>query len=86
MRTFLIAAVLVLFAAPALACRGTTEYPQTAERLKGTEMPADEKSEMTERLNKGWQLHSQGHQTGDMDAVSRSLRILDGVKDQLGQK
>ncbi len=85
MRTLLLAgACIVAISAPALACRGTTEYPQALEQLNQSKIPAERLKALMDKLSRGQAMHEQGHRQGDMGKIGQSLRILDGIKPGIG--
>ncbi len=86
MRTLLLAgACIVAISAPALACRGTTEYPQAFEQLNQSTIPAERLKALTDKLSQGQAMHAEGHRQGDGGKMGRSLRILDGIKAEIGK-
>ncbi len=86
MRTLLLAgACIVAISAPALACRGTTEYPQALEQLNQSTIPAVRMKDLMEQLSRGQAMHEQGHRQGDGGKMGRALRILDGIKAEIGK-
>ena len=86
MRLFLLTGVcLVLISSTALACRGTTEYPQTNQQLQSSTLPRESLDALLEQLSLGAVMHEEAHQQGDMSKMGESIRILDGVKKQLNQ-
>jgi hypothetical protein len=70
----------VLISAPALACRGTAEYPDLALRLAAADLPAAEKAGMTARFKEGEAMHQRGHELDDAALRQQSLDILDAIK------
>ena len=86
MRTLLLAgACIVAISGPALACRGTTEYPQAFEQLNQSKVPAERMKELMDQLSQGQVMHEEGHRQGDGGKMGRSLRILDGIKAEIGK-
>ncbi len=86
MRTLLLASALVVaISAPALACRGTAEFPQAAGEVTQSKISPERKAELMEQLSQGQSLHEQGHRQGDMGKLAESLRILDAVLAELGR-
>ncbi len=67
-------------ASGALACRGTAEYPQVAERLAAASLPADQRMSLARQLDEGRALHDRAHQQNDARSMQESLRILDRIK------
>ncbi len=85
MKTILFAsACLILVSGPALACRGTTEYPQALEQLNQSKVPAERMKELLDQLSQGQAMHGEGHRQGDMGKMGQSLRILDSIKPEIG--
>ena len=77
-------ACAALIASPALACRGTAEYPAARAQIAKADLTPAEKDTMSRRLDEGWALHHRGH--GELDAKLRrqSLEILDAIKARIG--
>lgn len=67
-------------ASSAFACRGTAEYPQTAQQLAAASLPGDQKMSLSRQLEEGRALHDRAHQQNDTRSMQESLRILDRVK------
>ena len=85
MRTLLLAgACIVLISGPALACRGTAEYPQAFKQLEKSNIPSERMKELMEQLSQGQSLHENGHRQGDMGKMGESLRMLDGIRGEIG--
>ncbi len=76
-------AFIVAIAGPALACRGTAEFPQAAGEVAQSKIPPERKKALTEQLRQGEAMHTEGHRTGDMMKLGESLRILDGILGQI---
>jgi hypothetical protein len=86
MRTLLLASTfIVVIAAPALACRGTTEFPQAFEQLEQSDISPERKKELGEQLSEGQSMHDDGHSQGDMGKMGGSLQILDEFLKEFGQ-
>ncbi len=84
MKVILTTAVAVLaLAGPALACVGTTEYPETAETLKQSTLTDERKAELEQALKQGWAMHSESHETGDGAKMGESMQILRGLQSQM---
>ncbi len=84
MRTLLLAsACMVLIAGPALACRGTAEYPQIFTQLEQSKSSPERVEALMAMLNQGQTMHKEGHRQGDMDKLLTSLRILDELKESI---
>ena len=85
MRTLLIAsAFIVVIAGPALACRGTTEYPDTAKKIEQSTLSPERREELLRQLHRGDAMHKEAHRSGDMGLMGESIRILDGINPQIG--
>ena len=85
MRTLLIAsAFIVVIAGPALACRGTTEYPDTAKKIEQSTLSPERREELLGQLTRGDVMHKEAHRTGDMGLMGESIHILDGINAQIG--
>ncbi len=76
---------IVAIAGPALACRGTFEFPQAAGEVAQSTIPPESKKALAEQLSQGEAMHTQAHRTGDMTKMGESLRILDGILGQIGK-
>jgi len=86
MRTLLLAsAFTVVIAGPALACRGTVEFPQALEQLEQSNVSSERKTELREQLSQGQSMHADGHSQSDMGKMGGSLQILDEILKQIGQ-
>ena len=86
MRYLLLTGVcLVLISSTALACRGTTEFPQTSEQLQSSTLLPERLDALLKQLTQGAAMHEEAHQQGDMSKMGQSIRILDDVKEQLTQ-
>ena len=86
MRLFLLTGIcLVLMSGSALACRGTTEFPQVNEQLQSSTLSPERLDALLEQLTQGAAMHEQSHQQGDMSKMGQSIRILDDVKKQMSQ-
>ncbi len=86
MRLFLLTgACLVLISGSALACRGTTEFPQVNEQLQSSTLAAERLDALLQQLTQGTLMHEQAHQQGDMSKMGQSIRILDDVKAKMNQ-
>ena len=85
MRTLILAgACIVAISGPALACRGTVEFPQVSEQLEQSNISSERMKELIEQLSQGQSLHEEGHRQGNMAKMGGSLRILDGIKADIG--
>ncbi len=76
---------LVLISSTALACRGTTEFPQVNEQLQSSTLSPERLDALLKQLTQGAAMHEKAHQQGDMSKMGQSIGILDGVKAQLQQ-
>ena len=86
MRTLILAGVLIaLVATPALACRGTAEYPEAANDIAQSMLTPERKKELLGQLSVGNALHEEAHRNGDMMKMGQSIRVLDGIKAQIGK-
>ncbi len=87
MRLLLLTGVcLVLISSTALACRGTTEYPQANEQLQSSTTLSPERLDaLLKQLTQGAVMHEEAHQQGDMSKMGESIGILDDVKKQMNQ-
>ncbi len=86
MRHLLLAGVcLVLISGSALACRGTTEFPQLSEQLQSSTLSPGRLDALLEELTQGAAMHEKAHQQGNMGKMGQSIRILDDVKAKMQQ-
>ncbi len=86
MKTLILAGALIaLVTTPALACRGTAEYPNAANDIAQSTLTPERKKELLDQLNVGNALHEQAHRENDMMKMGDSIRILDGIKTQIGK-
>jgi hypothetical protein len=86
MRTLLLAsAFIVVIAGPALACRGTTEFPQAFEQLEQSNVSEARKKELREQLGQSQSMHEDGHSQGDRGKMGGSLQTLDEIMKEIGQ-
>ncbi len=86
MRYLLLTGVcLVLISAPALACRGTAEYPQVNEQLQSSTLSPERLDALLKQLTQGAAMHEEAHQQGDRSKMGQSIRILDDVKEKMNQ-
>jgi len=66
MKTLLLAAAFfVVISGPALACRGTTEFPEVSTQLQQSTVSPERLSELMQRLSQGQAMHEEGHSQGD---------------------
>ena len=84
-RLLLASACIVLISGPALACRGTAEYPKAFEQLDRSSVPASRNKELREMLSQGQAMHEDGHRQGDGSKMAESLRFLDDILSQIGK-
>ncbi len=86
MRALLLAsACIVVISGPALACRGTVEYPKAFEQLEQSTVSANRIEELREQLSQGQAMHEDGHRRGEGGKMAESLRILDEIMMQIGK-
>ncbi len=86
MRTLLLAsACILMISGPALACRGTVEFPQAFEQLEQSNVSTERKTELGEQLSQGQSMHADGHSQSDMGKMGESLQILDEILKEIGQ-
>lgn len=84
MKTLLFAsACIVLISGPALACRGSAEYPEIATQLEQSKNSPERNSALMKMLSQGQSMHQEGHRQGDMAKLLASLRILDALNAEL---
>jgi hypothetical protein len=86
MKTLLLTcACVALVTAPALACRGTAEYPQVAVQLAQSDLPAADKEALAKSLQAGETIHRRGHELDSQDIRQESLKILDDIKAKIAR-
>ena len=86
MRTLILAGVLIaLVTTPALACRGTAEYPGAADDIAQSTLTPERKKQLLDQLGVGNALHKEAHRESDMMKMGKSIQILDGIKAQIGK-
>lgn len=84
MKRFVLVLSAVLFAAsPALACRGATEFPQTAAALENSSMPAEKLDALRSKLDAAAKRHDAAHAKNDKAEMGASLVTLDEVKAEI---
>lgn len=84
-RLLLASACIVLISGPALACRGTVQYPKAFEQLDQSTVSANRIEELREKLRQGQAMHEDGHRQGDGGKMAQSLRFLDDILMQIGK-
>lgn len=84
-KLFLMTAILSLISAPAWACRGTEEFPETATQIQQSQLPEADKAQMSIELGRGREMHDAAHEANDTEKMGESLRILDSIREKLGQ-
>ena len=86
MKTLLIAtACIVVISGPALACRGTAEFPEVSTQLQQSTISPERLNELIARLSQGQAMHEEGHSQGDGGKMGAALVILDEVKSEISQ-
>ncbi len=86
MKTLLLTtACLVVISGPALACRGTAEFPEVSTQLQQSTISPERMNELKQRLSQGQAMHEQGHSQGDGGKMGAALGILDEVKSEISQ-
>ncbi len=84
MRTLLLAsACMVLIAGPAIACRGTAEYPEISKQLEQSKSSPERIEALMAMVSQGQTMHDEGHRQGDMGKLLTSLGILDDLKEAI---
>ncbi len=84
-KIFVLTVFLVAVSLPALACRGSAEFPQALQTLAQAEMPEDQKLNIRARLREAEALHSRGHEEGNGAMMGRALMVLDDVKAKMAK-
>ena len=86
MKTILFAtACIVVISGPALACRGTTEFPEVATQLEQSTISPERMDELIQRLSQGQAMHEEGHSQGDGSKMGAALGILDEIKREIAE-
>ena len=86
MKTLLFAtACIVVISGPALACRGTTEFPEVFTQLEQSTISPERMDELIQRLSQGQAMHEEGHSQGDGSKMGAALGILDEIKREIGE-
>ena len=86
MKTLLITtACIVVISGPALACRGTAEFPEVATQLEQSTISPERMDELIQRLSQGQAMHEEGHSQGDGSKMGAALGILDEIKREIGE-
>ena len=86
MRTLILVSVIIaLVSTPALACRGTAEFPEAANGIRQSTLTPERKKEFLNQLSIGNALHKEAHRENDMMKMGNSIRILDEIKTQIGK-
>lgn len=80
MKIVLAGCCAVMIATPALACRGTAEFPQAKVKLAEANLPQTEKDAYAVRLVEGEALHKRGHDLDTKQIRLESLQILDEIR------
>jgi hypothetical protein len=85
MRTLLLSCVAIaMVCGPALACRGTAEFPEVEAHLVMADLSEADRAAYAEQLQEGIALHEQGHELDSQEVRQQSLEILDDLKVKLG--
>ena len=79
-----VSALAVMVSAPANACRGLWEYPQTIAQVAQSDLPASQKDEYKKILADGFALHERGRTAKNRDLMKEAVGILDGIKVKIG--
>ena len=78
----IVGSCIAVIAGPALACRGTGEYPKIVEQLEVSQS-SPQRADLMKKASLGLSMHKEGHRQGDMDKLLVSLRFLDELKAQI---
>lgn len=84
-KLFLMTAILSMLSAPAWACRGTEQYPETADMIQQSQLPEADKATLSIELGRGREMHDAAHEANDTEKMNESLEILDSIREKLGQ-
>ena len=85
MRVLLLTCVCVfVFSAPALACRGLWEYPETISKVGQLDMTSVKKAAYKKRLDDGFALHELGRASKNRSQMTEAVKLLDQIKLELG--
>ena len=79
-----VSALAVMISAPANACRGLWEFPQTIAQVAQADLPASQKNEYKKVLEDGFALHERGRAQKNRDLMKEAVGILDGIKAKIG--
>jgi hypothetical protein len=86
MKTLLFAtACIVVISGPALACRGTAEFPEVFTQLEQSTISPERMDELIQRLSQGQAMHEEGHSQGDGSKMGAALGILDEIKREIAE-
>ncbi len=78
-------ACIVVISGPALACRGTVEFPEVITQVEQSTISSGRLNELIQRLSQGQAMHEEGHSQGDGSKMGASLGILDEIKREIGE-
>ncbi len=79
-KMLVLATVCLAISMPALACRGTSQFPEAAAVLAAADMSAETKKDLQERLSDAEALHARGHEIGNGVMMGKALMVLDEIK------
>ena len=82
-KILVLATICVAISTPALACRGTAQFPEAAVALAAADMSAETKKDLQEQLSEAEALHAQGHEIGNGSMMGKALMVLDEIKAQV---
>jgi hypothetical protein len=82
---FFLGACAVLLTTPALACRGTVEYPEVMALLAKADIPEERKQVLADRLTEGKVLHDKGHDMDSQELRLKSLAVLDEIRVEISK-
>ncbi len=86
MKTLLfVTACIVVISGPALACRGTVEFPEVSTQLEQSNISPERLNELIQRLSQGQAMHEEGHSQGDGSKMGAALGILDEIKREISE-
>ncbi len=74
-----------MISGPALACRGTAEFPEAFTQLEQSTISPERLEELIPRLSQGQAMHEEGHSQGDGSKMGAALGILDEIKREIGE-
>ena len=78
-------ACILVISGPALARRGTAEFPEVLTQLEQSTISPERMDELIQRLSQGQAMHEEGHSQGDGSKMGAALGILDEIKREIAE-